>query len=166
MALYLICQTSIHNIEICHGCFTILIAYQSMLSSFMSYAKVLVRPDDPGTDRGSLCFRACSSVLLVHPKGGRPGDARVMTTHMSVVLGYAGFFGYDRAPQCYWDRRQVVTALSVRRNSGVAFSVLPDVRVRCRSSCKEVTGLDVLRCGTFSPLSHFPGTCSPNHVLT
>ena len=37
----------------------------------------------------------------------------------------------------------------------------PDV-----TSCKEVTGLDVLRCGTFSPLSHFPGTCSPNHDLT
>ena len=137
-----------------------------MLSSFMSYAKVLVRPDDPGTDRGSLCFRACSSVLLVHPKGGRPGDARVVTSYMSVVLGYAGSIGYDRASRCDWGRWQVVTALSVRRNSGVVFSVLPDVRVRCRSSCKEVTGLDVLRCGTFSPLSHFPGTCSPNHLLT
>ena len=44
-----------------------------MLSSFISYATVLVRPDDPGMDRGSLCFRACSSVLLVHPKGGSPG---------------------------------------------------------------------------------------------
>ena len=143
-----------------------LIVYQSMLSSFMSYAKVLVRPDDKGTDRGSLCFRACSSVLLVHPKGGRPGDTRVVTSYTSVVLGYAGSFGYDRAPWCDWGRRQVVTALSVRRNSGVAFSVLHDVRVRCRSSCKEVTGLDVLRCWTFSPLSHFSGTCSPNHALT
>ena len=166
MALYPTCQTSIHNIEFCHGSFTILIVYQSMLSSFISYATVLVRPDDPGTDRGSLCFHACSSVLLVHPKGGRPGGTRVVTSYTSVVLGYAGSFGYDRTPQCDWGRRQVVTALSVRRNSGVAFSVLPDVRVRCRSSCKEVMGLDVLRCGTFSPLSHFPGTCSPNHVLT
>ena len=52
---------------------TILIVYQSMLSSFMSYAKVLVRPDDPGMDRGSLCFQACSSVLLVHPKGETGG---------------------------------------------------------------------------------------------
>ena len=147
-------------------CFTILIVYQSMLRSFISYATVLVRPDDPGTDRGSLCFRACSSVLLVYLKGGRPGDARVVTSYTSVVLGYAGSFIYDRAPRCDWGRQQVVTALSVRRNSGVAFSILPDVRVRYRSSCKEVTGLDVLRCGTFSPLSHFPGTCSPNHVLT
>ena len=146
--------------------FAILIVYQSMLSSFMSYAKVLVRPDDPGMDRGSMCFRACSSVLLVHPKGGRPGGTRVVTSYTSVVLGYVGSFGYDRTPRCDWGRWQVVTALSVRRNSGVVFSVLPDVRVQCRSSYKGVTGLDVLRCGTSSPLSHFPGTCSPNHVLT
>ena len=102
MALYSYCQTSIHNIEICHGCFAILTVYQSMLSSFMSYAKVLVRPDDLGTDRGSLCFRACSSVSLVHPKGGRPGDARVVTSCTSVVLGYVGSFGSDYAPRCDW----------------------------------------------------------------
>ena len=137
-----------------------------LVSSFMSYAKVLVRPDDPGTDRGSLCFRACPSVLLVHPKGGRPEDARVVTSYTSVVLGYARFIGYDHAPRCDWGRRQVVTALSVRHNSCVTFSVFPDVRVRCRSSCKEVTGLEVLQCGTLSPLSQFFGTCSPNHVLT
>ena len=88
MALYPICQTSIHIIEICHGCFTILIVYQSMLSLFMSCATDLVRPDDLSMNRGSLCFRACSSVLLVHPKGGRPRDARVVTSYMSVVLGY------------------------------------------------------------------------------
>ena len=73
MALYPTYQTSIDTIEFCHGCFTILIVYQSMLSSFISYATVLVRLDDPGMDRGLLCFRACSSVLLVHPKGGSPG---------------------------------------------------------------------------------------------
>ena len=104
----------------------------------------MVRPDVQGLDNGSLCFRACSSVLLVHPKGGRPGGTRVVTSYTSMVLVYVGSFVYDRAPRCNWGRRQVVTALSVRRNSGVAFSVLPDVRVRCRSSCKEVTGLDVL----------------------
>ena len=105
MALYPTCQTSIHNIELCHGCFTILIVYQSMLSSSMSYAKVLVKPDDPGMDRDSLCFRACSSVLLVHPKGGRPRDTRVVTSYMSVVLGYAGSFEYDQVPRCDWGRR-------------------------------------------------------------
>ena len=137
-----------------------------MIWLFMSYAKDMVRLDDPGIDISSLCFQACSSVLLVHPKGGRPGDARVVTSCTSVVLEYAGSFRYDRAPRCDWGRRQVVTALSVRRNSCVAFSVLPDVRVRCRSSCEEVTELDVLQYGIFFPLSHFPGTCSPNHVLT
>lgn len=166
MTLYPTCQTSIHDIEFCHGCFTILIVYQSMLSSFIYYATVLVRPDDPGTDRGSLCFWACSSVLLVHLMGGRPGGTRVVTSYTSVVLGYAGSFGYDRAPRCDWGRRQVVTALSVWRNSCVAFSVLPDVRVRCRSSCKEISELDVLQCGTFFPLCHFSGTCRPNHDLT
>ena len=125
----------------------------------------MVRPDDQGMDRGSLCFRACSSVLLVYPNGGRPGGSRVVTSYTGVVLGYAAF-GYDRAPRYDWGRWQVVIALSVQHNSGVAFSVLPDVLVRCRSSCKEVMGLDVLRWGTFSPLSHFPGTCSPDHVLT
>ena len=94
MALYPTCQTSIHNIEMCHGCFTILIVYQSMLSLFMSYATDLVRLDDLGTDRGLLCLRTCSSVLLVHPKGGRPGEARVVTSYTSVVLRYAGSFGY------------------------------------------------------------------------
>ena len=134
MALYPTSQTSIHNIEMCHGCFTILIVYQSMLGSFMSYAKVLVRPDDPGMDRDSLCFRACSSVLLVHSKGGRLGGTRVVTSYTSVVLEYAGSFGYDLAPQCDWGRRQVVTALSVQRNRCVVFRVFPDVRVQCRSS--------------------------------
>ena len=76
-----------------------------MLSSFISYAMVLVRPDDPGMDRGSLCFPACSSVLLVHPKGGRLGGTRVVTSYMSMVLGDAGSFGYDRAPWCDWGRR-------------------------------------------------------------
>ena len=143
MALYSFCQYSIHNIVLDHDCFTISIVYQSILSSFMSYAKVLVRPDDPGTDRGSLCFRACSSVLLVHSKGGRPEDARVVTSCTSVVLGYAGSIGYDRSPRCDWGRRQVVTVLSVYRNSGVAISALLDIRVRCRNLCKDVTGLDV-----------------------
>jgi hypothetical protein len=137
-----------------------------MLSLFMSCATDLVRPDDSGTDRGSLCFRACSSILLVHSKGGRSDDARVVTSYTSLVLGYAGSFKYDCAPRCDWGRKQVVTALSVRRNSCVAISALPDVWVRCRSSRKEITRLNVLQCGTFSPLSHFSGICSPNHVLT
>ena len=111
MALYSNCQLSINNIELCYGCLTISIVYQSILWLFMSCAMDMVGPNDPGTDIGSLCFRACSSVLLVHPKGGRPGDARVVTSYMSVVLGFAGSFGYDRASWCDWGRRQVVTAV-------------------------------------------------------
>src|SRR6185436_10359612 len=90
----------------------------------------------------------------------------MVTSYMGVVLGYAGSFGYDRAPWCDWGRRQEVTVLSVRRNSCVVISAFPNGLERCRSSCKEVTGLDVLRCGTFSPLSHFPDTYNPNHDLT
>jgi hypothetical protein len=166
MALYSFCQYTIHNIELDHGCFTISIVYQSMLLFIMSCVTGTVRPDDPGTDIDSLCFRACSSILLIHPKGGRPRDARVVTSYTGVVLGHAGSFGYDRAPRCDWGRRQEVTALSVQHNCCVAFSVFLNVRIWCRSSCKEVTGLDVLQCETFSPLSQFPGTCSPNHILT
>ena len=98
MALYSLCQYSIHNIELDRGCFTILIVYQSMLLFIMSCVTSMVRPDDPGTDIGLLCFRACSSVLLVHLKGGSLGDTRVVTSYTGVVLGYAGSFGYDRAP--------------------------------------------------------------------
>ena len=105
MALYSFCQYSINNILLDHGCYAILIVYQSMLMFIMSCVTNMVRLDDPGMDNGSLCFRACSSVLLVHPKGWRPGDTRVVTSYMGVVLGYAGSFGYDRAPWCDWGRR-------------------------------------------------------------
>jgi len=47
----------------------------------------MVRPDDPGMDIGSLCFWACSSILLVHPKGGRSGDARVVTSYTAWCSG-------------------------------------------------------------------------------
>ena len=76
-----------------------------MLSLFMSYASDMVRLDDPSTDSSSLCFQACSSILLVHLKGGRPGDVRVVTSYTGVVLGYVGSFRYDHAPQCDWGRR-------------------------------------------------------------
>jgi hypothetical protein len=166
IALYSICHHFIHNIELCLGCYAISIVYRSMLCLIMSYAKDMVRPNDLGMDVGPLCFWACSSVLLVHLKGGRPGDARVVTSYTGVVLRYAGSFGYDHAPWCDWGRRQVVTALPIHHNSCVAISALPDDQVQCRSLCKDVTGLDVLRCGTFSTVSHFPNTYSPNHVLT
>ena len=117
MALYSLCQYSIHNIELDHGCYAILIVYQSMLLFIMSCVTNMVRLDDPGTDISSLCFQACSSVLLVHLKGGRPGGARVVTSYTSVVLGYAGSSGYFRAPRCERGRRHEVIVMSVQRNS-------------------------------------------------
>ena len=58
MALYSICRYSIHNIELDHGCYAILIVYQSMLLFIISCVTSMVRPDDSGLGHGSLCFRA------------------------------------------------------------------------------------------------------------
>ena len=62
-----------------------------MLMFIISFVTSMVRPDVQGLDNRSLCFRACSSVLLVHPKSARPGDARVVTSYRGVVLGYASY---------------------------------------------------------------------------
>ena len=56
LALYSICQHSIHNIELCHGCYAISTVYQSMLCLIMSYAKDMVRQNDTSTNVDSLCF--------------------------------------------------------------------------------------------------------------
>jgi len=117
MALYSFCQYSIHNLEFVHGCYAILIFYQFMLMFIMSCVTSMVRPDVQGLDNGSLCFRACSSALLGHPKGGSPRGIRVVTSYTSVVLGYAGSSGYSRAPLYERGRRHEVKAMSVRRNN-------------------------------------------------
>jgi len=77
----------------------------------------MLRLDDLGKDIGSLCFRACLSILPVHPKGGGPEGARVVTSYAGMVPGYAGSFRYDGAPRSDWGRPHVVTALSVRREA-------------------------------------------------
>ena len=117
MSLYSFYQYSIHNIELDHGCYAISIVYQSMLMFIMSCVTSMVRPDVRGLDNGTLCFRACSSALLGHPKGGNPGGIRVVTSYTSVVLGYAGSSGYFHAPRCERGRRYEVTVMSVWRNS-------------------------------------------------
>ena len=93
---------------------TMFIACLALISVYPSYSGCMLRPDDLGKDIGSLCFRACLSILPVHPKGGGPGGARVVTSYADMVPGYAGSFRYDGAPWCDWGRPQVVTALSVR----------------------------------------------------
>jgi hypothetical protein len=70
MALYLTCQYPIHNAELSHGCYAILIVYHTMPCSSISYALYVVRPDVLSKDIGLLCLSACLSALLVHPKGG------------------------------------------------------------------------------------------------
>ena len=99
MAMYSDCRYTFHT-ELVHGCSAILIACLAILYLFISYLGCLLRPYDLGKDVGSLCFRACLSILLVHPKGGRHRDARVVTSYTGMVLEYAGSLRYDHAPQC------------------------------------------------------------------
>jgi hypothetical protein len=139
--MYSDCHYTFHT-EFVHGCSAILIACLAMLCLSISYLSCLLRSHDLGI--GSLCFRACLSVLLVHPKGGRSGDAWVVTSYTGVVPRYAGSFGYDGALWIDWGRSRVVTAAFGPPRSCFVVSVVPDVRVPCRSSCKDVTGLDVL----------------------
>ena len=130
-----------------------LVACLALIYALSSYSSCLLRPDDLGNDISSLCFWACLSILPIHPKGGGPRDARVVTSYASMVPGYAGSFRYDGAPWIDWGRPHVVTAPFGPPRSYFVVSIVPDVWVLCRSSCKDVTGLDVLRCGTFSPRS-------------
>jgi hypothetical protein len=98
-----------------------------------SYPMYVVRPDELGKDIISLCLWACLSALLVHPKGGRPRGAKVVTSYTGVVPEYAESFRYDHAARCCRGRRQVVTALSILYGRIAVVSALPHVRVRCRS---------------------------------
>jgi hypothetical protein len=134
MVLYSTCKYLIHNAELSHGCYAILIVYHTKPYSSISYALYVVRPDLLSKDIGLLCLWACLSTLLVHPKGGRPGGARVVTLYTGVVPGYGGSFGCDHAPRCCRGRRQVVTTLSIRYGRIAVVSVVPHFRVWCRSS--------------------------------
>ena len=113
MALYSDYRYAIHK-EFVLGYLSMFLACVAKFCSYSSCISCLLRPDDLGKDIGLLCFRACLSVLPVHPKGGGPGGARVVTSYESMGLGYAGSFGYDGAPWFDWGRPQVVTALLVR----------------------------------------------------
>ena len=103
MALYPDCCYAFH-IDLVHGYLAILIACFAMIYLSISYLSCLLRPDDLSKDVGSVCFRAYLSVLLVHPKGGRPGGAGVVTSYTDVVPEYAGSFGYDGASRLDWGR--------------------------------------------------------------
>ena len=98
MALYSDYRYDIH-IEFVHGYLAMFLAYLAMICSSSSCISCLLTPDDLGKDIGSLCFRACFSILPVHPKGGGPGGAKVVTSYAGMVPGYAGSLGYDGAPR-------------------------------------------------------------------
>ena len=93
MALYSDSRYAIH-IELVLGYLAMLLACLAKFYSYSSCISCLLRPDDLDKDFGSLCFRACLSVLPVQPKGGGPGGARVVTSYAGMVPGYAGSLGY------------------------------------------------------------------------
>ena len=97
MDLYSDFRYAIH-IEFVLGYLAMFVAYLALISALPSYSSCKLRPDDLGKDIGSLCFRACLSVLLVHPKGGSRGGAGVVTSYTGMVPRYAGSFRYDSAP--------------------------------------------------------------------
>ena len=124
MALYSDFLYANHS-EFVLGYLAMFIACLALISVYPSYSSCMLRPDDLGKDIGSLCFRACLSILPVHPKGGGPGGARVVTSYACMVPGYARSLRYDGAPQCDWGRPQVVTALSVRREAASRLAYSP-----------------------------------------
>ena len=99
MALYSNFRYVIHS-EYVLGYLAMFIACLALICALSSYTSCLLRPDDLGKDIGSLCFRACLSILPIHPKGGGPGGARIVTSYAGMVPGYVGSFGYDGAPRC------------------------------------------------------------------
>jgi len=124
MALYSDSHYAIHK-ELVLGYLAMFLACLAKFCSYSSCISCLLRPDDLGKDMCTLCFRACLSVLPVHPKGGGPGGARVVTSYAGMVPGYARSLGYDGAPRCDWGRPHVVTTLSVRREAASRLAYSP-----------------------------------------
>ena len=124
MVLYSDFCYAIH-IQFVLGYLAMFLACLALICALSSYPSCLLRPDDLHKDIGSLCFRACSSILPIHPKGGGPGGVRVVTSYAGMVPRYAGSFGYDGAPRCDWGRPQVVTAMSVRQKAASRLAYSP-----------------------------------------
>ena len=105
MTLYSGFRYAIH-IEFILGYLAMFVACLALISASSSYISCLLRPDDLGKDIGLLCFRACHSILPVHPNCAGPGGAKVVTSYAGMVPWYVGSFGYDGTPRCAWvDRR-------------------------------------------------------------
>ena len=98
MALYSDSRYAIHT-EFALGYLAMFVACLALICALSSYTSCLLRPDDLDKDIGPLCFRAYLSILPVHPKGGGPGGAKVVTSYAGMVPGYVGSLGYDGAPR-------------------------------------------------------------------
>ena len=86
MALYSDFHYIIH-IEFILGYLAMFLACLALIYALSSYTSCLLIPDDLGKDIGLLCFRAYLSILPVHPKGGGPGGAKVVTTYAAWCPG-------------------------------------------------------------------------------
>ena len=105
MALYSDFCYAIHS-EFVLGYLGMFLACLALICALSSSTSCLLRPDDLGKDIGLLCFRAYLSILPIHPNGGGPRGAKVVTSYAGMVPGYAGSLGYDGAPWFEWvDRR-------------------------------------------------------------
>src|SRR6185503_9655577 len=124
MALYSDSRYAI-NSEFVLGYLAMFLACLALICALSSYSNCLLRPDDLSKDIDLFCYRACLSILPVHPKGGAPGGAKVVTSYAGMVPGYAGSLGYDGAPWFDWGRPQVVTTLSVRREAACRLTYSP-----------------------------------------
>ena len=82
----------VNHSEFVLGYLAMFVACLALSCALSSYTSCMLRPNDLGKDIGSLCFRACLSILPVHPKGGGPEGARVVTSYAGMVPGYAGSF--------------------------------------------------------------------------
>jgi len=149
MALYSDFLYAIY-IEFVLGYLAMFVACLALINALPSYSSCMLRPDDLCKDIGSLCFQACLSILPIHPKGGGPGGARVVTSYAGMVPGYAGSFGYDGAPWCDWGRPQVVTALSIRREAASRLAYSPTFGYRVGAYAKMKRDL------MFSSAGHSP----------
>ena len=124
MALYSDSHYAVQT-EFVLGYLAMFVACLALIYALPSYSSCLLRPDALGKDIGSLCFRACLSILPVHSKGGGPGGAKVVTSYAGMVPGYARSLRYDGAPRFDWGRPHVVTALSVHREAASRLAYSP-----------------------------------------
>ena len=90
MALYSDYRYAIHK-EFILGYLAMFLACVAKFCSYSSCISCLLRQNDLGKDIGSLCFRACLSVLPVHPKGG------------ASRLVYSPTFGYSCRSSCKYE---------------------------------------------------------------